>query len=341
MPVTIRDVARKANVGIATVSRVLNNSPAVSEATRQRVLAAIKELNYTPNLIARQLSIGKTLTIGVILPYLTLPSYVERLRGIQYFLDATEYDLVLYVAETPAKRAAHFEQLAIRSRVDGLIIISLPPTDIQVEKFYNEGQFVVLIDADHPHLPSITVNDIEGGFLATEHLIELGHKKIAYISDYLETPFYPSMRYRFLGYKQALEKSGIPYQKQYHLQGDRGRLHAQDMTRRLLALDDPPTAIFAASDTHAIGAMDVAREYRLRVPEELSVIGYDGIRDAEYMNLTTVSQHLFESGFEGARLLLKMLEAGKLEPEKVTLPIELLIRNTTAPPADYEIKGNK
>ncbi len=333
MTATIRDVAKYAKVGIATVSRVLNNHPAVSEETRTRVLAAIKELNYKPNLIARQLSLGKTQTIGVILPYLTLPSYVERLRGIQSVLDESNYDLILFVAETPEKRDAFFERLADKSRVDGLIIMSLPPTDEQTEKFIREHQSVVLIDAYHPKLCSIIVNDIQGGSLATRHLIELGHRKIAYISDYLTTPFYQSMRYRYLGYREALDQEHIPYIPAYHIQGDQGRLYAQHMTKQLLALEDPPTAIFAASDSHAIGVMDVAREYNLKVPEELSVIGYDGIRDAEYVNLTTVEQNLFESGVEGASMLLSMIQSGSNEPCKIELSIKLTIRNTTAAPS--------
>ena len=332
MPSTIRDVAKKAKVGIATVSRVLNNSPAVSDETRQRVLNAIDELNYKPNLIARQLSIGKTQTIGVILPYLTLPSYVERLRGIQSVLDESNYDLILFVAETPSKRDTFFEKLADKSRVDGLIIISLPPTDEQAERFIHENQPVVLVDAYHSRLSSIIVNDIQGGRLATKHLIELGHKKIAYISDYLNTPFYPSMQYRYKGYRKALEEEKIPYYQKYHLQGDRGRFYAQQMTRQLLNLKDPPTAIFAASDTHAIGALDVAQEVGIKVPDELSVIGYDGIRDAEYVNLTTIEQNLFESGVESASMLLTMLREKPSDVYKAELSIKLVIRNTTAPP---------
>lgn len=334
MPATIRDVARHAKVGIATVSRVLNESPSVSEETRQRVLAAIEELDYIPNPIARKLSIGRTLTIGVILPYLTLPSYVERLRGIQHALEETEYDLVLFSAETPQQRDAYFENLSHRSRMDGVIIISMPPTDKQADRFNKANQCVILIDALHPKLPCIIVDDFEGGRMATEQLIQQGHRKIAFISDFLETPFHPSMRYRFHGYRRALEENNIPFRSEYQLQGDRGRTHAREMAQSLFSLPDPPTAIFAASDTHAIGALDYAADNQVRIPEDISVIGFDGIRDSEYLRLSTIDQHLYESGLEGVNLLLKKLAPGnKLSNTPVQLPLTLISRNTVGPPA--------
>ena len=131
MPATIRDVAKRANVGVGTVSRVLNDSPAVREETRQRVEAAIEALDYTPNPIARRLSTGQTLTIGVILPYLTMPSYIERLRGVQTTLMDSQYDLVLFDIENSSQRDAYFQNLSLKSRVDGVLLISLPPSDEQ------------------------------------------------------------------------------------------------------------------------------------------------------------------------------------------------------------------
>ncbi|MCJ7700573.1 MAG: LacI family transcriptional regulator, partial [Anaerolineales bacterium] len=147
MPATIRDVARKANVGIGTVSRVLNDSPAVRDKTRQKVLTAIEALDYTPNPIARRLSTGQTLTIGVILPYLTLPSYIERLRGVQSTLADSKYDLVLFAIENPHQRDAYFQNLSLKSKVDGVLLISLPPDDEQARRFAQSRLPTVLIDA--------------------------------------------------------------------------------------------------------------------------------------------------------------------------------------------------
>jgi len=330
MPTTIRDVAREANVGVGTVSRVLNNNPSVRDETREKVLATIKALNFTPNPIARRLSTGQTLTIGVILPYLTLPSCIERLRGVQKILTDSNYDLVLFDIENPKKRDAYFKNLAFKSRVDGVLLISIPPSDEQAEKFYTSGLPSVLIDAFHPDLCCVYPDDKQGGRDATRHLVNLGHRKIAFLSDYLSTPFHPSMSLRYQGYRQVLDEEGIAFNPQYQIEGDRGRGYARNNAKHLLSLDDPPTAIFAASDTQAIGILDAAHEMDIRVPGELSVIGYDDIRDAAYVNLTTINQQLDQSGIEGARMLLRLL-ANSNEPNqcKKKLSVKLIVRRTT------------
>jgi DNA-binding LacI/PurR family transcriptional regulator len=333
MPTTIRDVAKRANVGIATVSRVLNENPAVSEETREKVLTAIDDLNYTPNPIARQLSTGRTLTIGVILPYLTLPSYNERLRGVQRALIDSEYDLVIFNIGNPSQRDAYFQDLSRKTRVDGMLIISLPPSNEQANHILKSNIPTVLIDSDHPSLCCIVADDVEGGRMATRHLVGLGHKKIAFLSDYLDTPFHPAMRYRYQGYREVLAESGIDFNPQYLKEGERGRLNARKMAQQLLLLDDPPTAIFASSDTQAVGVLDIAHTMGVKVPEELSVIGYDNIRDSEYVNLATIDQNLYSSGVEGARMLLEVLGNTIDSPSKRYVSLELLVRETTAPPS--------
>jgi len=331
-PATIRDVAKKADVGIGTVSRVLNNNQAVSEVTREKVLNAIDELDYTPNPIARQLSVGRTLTIGIILPYLTYPSYIERLRGVQHILADSEYDLVIFSINNPEQKTAYFQDLSRKSRVDGMLIVSLPPNDEEAERFTKSGIPTVLIDSDHSGLCRILADDIEGGRIATRHLIELGHQKIAYLSDYLDTPFHPAMRYRYQGYCEMLEKAGIPFHQKYLVEGKQGRISARKMAKKLLTLEDPPTAIFASSDTQAIGVLDATQEIGIKVPEELSVIGYDGIRDSAYNDLTTIDQNLFDSGARGARMLLDVLGNLVTHPIKQFVSLELLRRKSTASP---------
>ena len=329
-PTTIRDVAKKAEVGIGTVSRVLNNSTSVSEATREKVLHAIEELEYTPNPIARQLSIGRTLTIGIILPYLTLPSYIERLRGVQEILAESEYDLIIFCIDNPAQKNAYFQDLSRKSRVDGMLIVSLPPNDEEAERFVKSGIPTVLIDSDHPRLPRILADDVEGGRIATRHLVELGHRRIAFLTDYLDTPFHPAMEYRYQGFREVLDAAGIPFNESYLIQGRQGRISAREMAKKLMSLDTPPTAIFASSDTHAIGVLDAAQEMGVSVPEELSVIGYDGIRDSAYNNLSTIDQNLFDSGAKGAQLLLNILGNLVKEPFKQFVTLDLLKRTSTA-----------
>ncbi len=332
MAVTIRDVAKRAGVGIATVSRVINGNPSVSEETRQRVLEAIEELNYTPNPIARRLSTGRTWTVGVLVPFFTLPEFVKRLQGIQHALAESAYDLVLFNIETPAQRDKYFLDLSRNNRVDGLLILSLVPGEEQIAAFDEANIPLVLVDAVHPDLSRVTVNHVRGGELATEHLIALGHRRIAFVGPSDDDPFrFAAPQQCFQGYSRMLDAAGIPLRKEYHVRGAYGRESARKMGRALLSLDEPPTAVFAASDTQAIGVMEAAREMGLRVPEGLSVIGYGDLRDAEYLNLTTVHQPLFESGVEAVNVLLALIEDPPREPIVVELPVHVVSRGTTAP----------
>lgn len=335
MSTTIRDVAKRAGVGIATVSRVLNNNPSVSEETRQKVRDAIAGLNYTPNPIARRLSTGRTLTIGVIVPFFTLPDFVKRLQGVQQALAESEYDLVLFNVETVSQRERYFNDLPRHTRVDGVLIIGLPMTNLHVSQFRESNIPVVLIDVEQPAVHQVLVDHALGGKMATRHLIELGHRRIAFVSDYLEDAFgFMANKKRFEGYCRALEEAQLTRHPEYQQQGEHGREAARKMGHALFSLKEPPTAIFAASDTQAIGVLEAAREEGIKVPEQLSIIGYNDIRDAEYMDLTTIHQPLYDSGLVGAQILLRAIE-GPPSPamDKIVLPLELIQRKTTAPAA--------
>jgi len=326
---TIKDVARKAQVGIGTVSRVINHSPSVRPATRKKVQRVIEELNYSPNLSARRLSLGKTWQIGVILPYLTLPSYVERLRGVQQTIGSSDYYPILYSVASPEQRDEYLAVLSEKTQVDGLLIISMPLSRAQRDKILTNQIPTVLIDADDSALNHIVVDDIAGGQMATSHLIELGHRRIAFLCDPLDTPFQSSGKDRYLGYRHALRTAGIPYRKDYVLEGEKGREEARRMARRLLAMEPAPTAIFASCDTKAIGVLEAAGELGLEVPRDLSVIGYDNIRDSSYVDLTTISQPLFESGVRGTRLLLDLISRDIQDTRSIELPVQLITRKTT------------
>jgi LacI family transcriptional regulator len=174
---------------------------------------------------------------------------------------------------------------------------------------------------------------VAGGRTATQHLLDLGHRRIGYLSDLLDNPFnFTSSRDRYLGYRQALEAAGIAFQPSYHGQAAHGRYEARQLAVRMLTQPDRPSAIFAASDTQALGVMEAARELSLRVPEDLSVVGYDDIEIAEYLGLTTMRQLLFESGKRGVELLLEILADPKTKPMCEILPAELVVRGTTAAP---------
>lgn len=334
--ITIRDVARHAGVGVGTVSRVLNDSPMVSEETRQKVQTAIDALDYSPSSVARRLSRGRSMAIAVIAPFFTRRSYVERLQGIEHVLSAGGYDLILYNVETVARRDECLRALPRGERVDGLLILSLAPNDAEASRLLQMGVPAVLIDAYHEQLPSVTIDDSAGARQAVRHLIELGHRRIAYIGEYLDdNPFnFRPIGDRYRGYRDELEEAGIPFCPAYHRQGFYGWREARRMAHELLALDEPPTAIFAYSDTMAFGTLEAAQQEGVAVPEELSVVGFDDVEIAQYFRLTTMSQPLYDSGARGAELLLDCMDSDRQQTaQHVVLPTELVVRQTTFPPA--------
>jgi DNA-binding LacI/PurR family transcriptional regulator len=308
----------------------------VNEQTRDRVLQVVEQLDYTPNLVARRLSIGKTLAVAVVVPFVTRPSVSERLYGAVTALSQSPYDLVIRDIESPQQRTDGFEDIVREDRVDGALFISLPILDREIPLFLDRAMPIVLIDTDHPELTGLhrlTVDDVAGGQLATQHLIELGHARIGFIGDVIENPFrFTSSRDRYYGYLRALQAAGIAFRSEYYSEDQHGRREARGQAQRMLSLSDRPTAIFAASDTQAVGVLEAARDLGLAVPDDLSVIGYDDIETAEILQLSTVRQLLFESGQRGVELLLEALENPQMEPVHEVIPTELVVRETTAPP---------
>lgn len=332
MPATIHDVAKKAGVGVGTVSSVLNNSRPVNEITRQKVLAAIAELDFVPNPSGRRLSMGKTHTIGVVIPFFTIASQTERLRGVMSVIAESDYDIGLFAVETIPQRNKILQTIPRRGRIDGLLIFSLDPTEEDLRRIRQEDIPVVLVEAYHPNLHSIFLDDTSAAQQAVEYLIGLGHSKIAYMSEPWGDPFgSPFMLNRYTGYCRALEASNIELEPAYHAQGVMSREGGRQMGLHLFSLPDPPTAIFAFSDIQALGAIEAARELEVKVPAHLSVMGYDDIDLAHYAQLTTVRQHLFESGVQGVELLLEAIDDPAMPVVHRQLATELVVRQTTAP----------
>lgn len=337
MSTTIKDVARKANVGVGTVSRVLNDSPNVSAPTRDRVLTAIAELDYIPSTLGRRLSLGKTHTIGIIAPFFTSPSVIERIRGIESALAGTDYAFTLFSVESLPSRHKHFRNASRRDHLDGLILITLKPTTEEMERFTKNQTPLVLIDQKDDQLHSVYIDDIHGGEIATRHLIELGHTKIGFLSDYIDDPLsdpfrFSSSRNRFEGYCKAHKAHGLDINPDYTKQGFTAEHIAHNLALELLQQNTPPTAIFAASDTQAFGVMKAAKDLGLKIPQDLSVIGYDDIEVTKYLDLTTIRQPLTQSGKLGAQMLLTAMSADQLSPIQNQLDVELIPRGSTAPP---------
>jgi LacI family transcriptional regulator len=336
MPATIRDVARKAGVGLGTVSRVINGSPQVSEKTRGRVLNAIEELDFQPSRIARRLSLGKTLTIAVVAPFFTRPSITERMRGVEATLSGSEYDMIIYNIETPERKEAAFRELAQRMRVDGLLVLSLDPTEQDLQRFLESGTPLVMIDAHYTSIDGVScidTDDVRGGCKAVEHLLQFGHKRIGYIGAGSKAHFQSMAgNLRFTGYRQALEQAGIEFDPDLYGEIEPGKQEARHETTKLLESPNPPTAIFASNDTHAIGVLEAAREAKMSVPYDLSVVGYNDEEYAEYLDLTTVRPKYFESGQRGVEILLHRLADRDRDPVYETLEPELIVRGSTVEP---------
>jgi LacI family transcriptional regulator len=331
--VTISDVAREAGVGVGTVSRVLNDSPRVSDATRQKVLRVMEDLDYVPNPFARRLSLGRALTLAVIVPFFTRPSFVERLRGVEAAIAETEYDLVLYNVETVSKRDQCFQSVPRPGRIDGLLILSLSLSDEHADHFRASRVPTVVVDNDDINLPRVVVDDVEGGYKATRHLIDLGHERIGFVGDTYPNAFnFTSSYRRYTGYGKALAEAGIADRPEYYVTGEHAMDVARELTHRLLSLERPPTAIVAASDTQAVGILEAARDRGIAVPDELSLVGYDDIEIAEYLDLTTIHQPLFESGWRATHLLFQIIEEEVAEAICDRQPTRLIVRGTTAPP---------
>jgi LacI family transcriptional regulator len=330
--ITIADVAERAGVGASTVSRVLNDGQ-VSALARERVLEAMSDLAYRPQASARALASGATETLGMVIPFFTHPSAVERVRGVVAAMDESPFELIVCNVADSQQRDDYLGRRAPVDRADGLLVISLAPRDDEVEALMARGVPVVLVDAHHPRLPRVVIDDVEGGELATRHLLELGHEGIAFVGDTTDPWMgFASSRQRFTGYCNALAAAGIPLRHRLQRFGPHGRNVAHRLTRELLSHDDPPTAIFAASDTQALGVLEAAGYEGVDVPGDLSVIGFDDLEVSPYVGLTTVAQPLYESGRRGVERLLALIDGEDPGPLEEQLDLRVEVRRTTAPP---------
>jgi len=333
--VTIRDVAGLAGVGVGTVSRVLNGSSAVSPERRAAVLAAIATLGYRPSEVARQLSRRVPRQVAVLVTFMTRPSVVERLRGIVHELIQDGFDPIVFDVETASQRDHHLEAITERYLADGLLAVSVPVPEPLLERLRQVRCPVVFVDWFEAGVPAVGVDDVAGGALATEHLLGLGHERIAFLGD-VEIPGlgFRSTPDRERGFRAALFAAGVGVREEWIVKVPHGAQPAADAARAFLASPERPTAVVAASDTQAIGVLRAASELGLRVPGDLSVIGYDDIEMAAAVGLTTIHQPLIETGVRGARLLKRLFRGGPppADADHEILPVAIVERRTTGPP---------
>jgi LacI family transcriptional regulator len=335
--VNIGMVATRAGVGVGTVSRVLNDSPQVRESTRQRVLEVMAELKYHPSRLAAALSRGSTASVAVMVTFLTRPSVVERLAGIISVLDEEGYDTVIFNVETAEQRDRHVDALAREHRADGIIVVSLPLAKKHVDALRVGGVPFVILDAETTGAPRYVIDDVDGGSLATNHLLALGHKRIAFVGDLGDRMLaFTSTEHRLRGYRAALHDAGLATDREL-VKVTNGPPSAADglsSAEQLINNSRPPTAIFATSDVQAMHILHAVEERGLRVPDDMSLIGFDDIEAAALVRLSTVRQPLHDSGTLAARRLCGLLAGSPGRAGRTVLPLEVIDRGSTAAPRD-------
>lgn len=327
---TILDVARHAGVGVGTVSRVLNDHPRVAPATRARVLTAIDDLRYRPNPLARGLSIGRSSMITILVPSLASASVAQRMRGAIDALNAQERPVSVVNVETPDQLDRALMDLTGRSRPSGVLVVSLRIPGNYLEEFSAEGIALVMVDVEAEGFHSFTIDDVAGGRLATEHLLSLGHRRIAFLGDAVEQPLrFTSSKQRLEGFRSAMAAHEAQVDEELVLSGVFGFASAHTLTNQLFSLPEPPTAVFAASDTQALGVIEAVRSSGRSVPGDVSVIGFDDLDVAPFVGLTTIHQPLEESGRVGAERMIEVLTGTATEPVNVALELQLVERSST------------
>ena len=333
--ITIVDVAAEAGVSYGTVSRVINNDIHVKQETRERVVNAMQQLGFVANRQARSLAGGKSNSIGVLVPDLGTGYIGEIIRGIDAELGLSNLDLILYTTHRTASKEANYVANLAKGMVDGLLLV-LPrnPADY-IGTLTNRNLPFVLIDHQGigSDCPAVGATNWQGAYNATEYLIKLGHERIGFITGWMDLGCAVD---RLDGYRSALRTHHIPDVSELVYEGSFFQPDGYAGASVFLDLPTPPTAIFASNDVMAMGAMDAVRSRDLRVPEDISLLGFDDIPQASLVHpaLTTVRQPLEQMGRVATQVLLDLLKDPEKAINRLELPTELMIRGSTAPPKD-------
>lgn len=327
---TIHDVAREAGVSVATVSKVANGRYGVAQRTIERVSAVIDELGYETSLVARSLRSQRTNVIGILVAGFE-PFSAELLKGISAAAVGSGYELLAYAGALTEQTFVGWENRSL-SRLAGTLVdaaIIVTPT----VRLPGASIPVVAIDphAGNGDVPAVDTDNAEGARIAMRHLISLGHRRIAHVRGRGDLQ---SAVLRERGYRDSLAEADIPFDPELIREGAYWGERASRAARELLSLPDRPTAVFAANDLSAVRLLDTAQEMGIRVPEELSIVGFDDVPEAAATTpqLTTVAQPLHEMGAQALRMVLDMMRTGEPEEEYVHLPARLVVRQSTAPP---------
>jgi LacI family transcriptional regulator len=330
---TIMDVARETGVSYSTVSRALSGYEFVKPSTRDKVLKAAEKMGYVPNQQARSLAGGRSNLIGVLVPGLTNGYISEIIRGIDEELTNSNYNLILYTTHRYHGRESSYVATIMNGAADGLILVVPLLSTAYLDALREQNFPYVLVDQSDTAEKSSIVNatNWQGAYDATRYLIELGHRRIGFIAGLSELS---GSVERLEGYRAALHEQHIPVRHDYIVEGQFIESGGYRAMQKLLNLAEMPTAIFAANDLSAFGAMDAIRERGLHIPEDISIVGFDDIAQAAfvYPKLTTVRQPLEEMGRVGVRMLLQNVANPDGSPRRTTLQTELIVRESCQPP---------
>ncbi|MFC0525842.1 LacI family DNA-binding transcriptional regulator [Pontibacillus salicampi] len=309
---TIKDVAKRAGVAISTVSYALNGNEKVSQATMDKVLKAAKELNYQKNGFASDLKRTKTNTIALILSDMSGPYFSELIKGVQEVAASNQYDLIACSSVGGDRSTA--TKFLKEKRVDGAIILASNISTKLIEESAREDFPIVVLDreVENPYAVHVEVDNQHGAFQAAEYLMKRGHRSIGYVSGPVDSH---DDQERFKGYKSALDKYDIPFQSKWKIGGDFTRDGGYRATKMLIVQQNLPDAIFYANDEMAIGGLQAFTEKGIRVPEDISIIGFDDIQLSEYVTppLTTVRQPKYEAGALAVHIIFQMLAGEEVE----------------------------
>jgi DNA-binding LacI/PurR family transcriptional regulator len=331
--VTLSDVARLAGVSLATASRALSNHPNVAARTRVRVLQVADELSYVVSPDASRLAGGLSARVAVVVPHLSRWYFGALLEGLEAVLRHASIDVLLYHVGDVEDRRLFFDRLPARRKVDAVVVLALPVDQREQERLALLGVDILAAGGQVAPYPYVTIDDFAAGRQAVDHLLDLGHRRIAMIAaiDPEQAGHQPSGRSS--AYYAALEAAGLPSDDALVVRVPWGGTEGAQAMRRLLDLPDPPTAIYAHSDEVALGAIRTIRRAGLSIPQDVSVVGIDDHPLADLTDLTTVSQPVREQGEIAGRMVLSLLAGEQIE-SSVTLPTRLLIRGSTAPPTN-------
>jgi len=329
--VSIKDIARAAHVSHSTVSRALRNSPLVNAETRALIHKIASESGYTVSAVGRSLVTRRTDSIGVVVTTIADPFAAEVVSGIEEFALAHDYSVILAACHADPERELRAVHSLQQRRVDGILVMASRIGALYLPMLSEMKVPIVLINSHHSgeFVHSIRIDNIAGARLATKHLVDLGHQRVSYIGD---TFGFQSDMERLAGYRAVLEESGLGFEPDLVAHGDGTPSGGMQAMLRLLVLPEPPTAVFCYNDREAIGAMRALREQGVRVPEDVSVAGFDDLFFSSYTGppLTTIHQPKRSMGMEACQILLKLLDGQK--PESRMMTGMLVVRQSTAAP---------